>query len=133
MDYCHVRPNPTPDQVVHCVARLTGAARMRVHLEVYGEEGRGAWVKAEPDSVPPDSVKVRGDCEPGYMEEIRLDYPSGESAGSPSGQPIAESEDSARIGRWFFVNHLAKLREGITFPARPPETAWSLKVIRAVR
>ena len=50
MDYCLVRPAPTEDQVAHCIAHLGGSARMNVEIEVYGEEGRGAWVKA--DSAP---------------------------------------------------------------------------------
>ena len=131
IDHCLTRPAPTEDQRGYCLAKFAGAATMQVEITVYGEAGRGAWVKAEPVG-PADSAKMVGDCVPSEMEELRLDYPSGESAGSPSGQPIEESDNARARERWFFVNGVAGLRAGITFPTKPPETAWSLKVLRKV-
>jgi hypothetical protein len=53
IDYCLVKPAPTEDQVTYCVARLTGGALMEVTIEVYGDSGRGAWVKADPRTGQP--------------------------------------------------------------------------------
>ena len=38
----------------------------------------------------PDSLSVKGNCDAQETSQIRQDYPGGESAGSPDGQPIAE-------------------------------------------
>lgn len=126
IDYCLVKPAPTEDQVKECVAKLTGGALMNVEIEVYGDHGRGAWVKAEPVTGTPFAPPtVVGDCKPDDQDEIKQDYPSGESAGSPSGQPIAENPANP-----MFVNGHARLPSQGFFPPKPPETAWSLKVIR---
>jgi hypothetical protein len=127
IDYCETKPAPTSDQLAWCVAKLTGAAPMDVEVTVYGEADRGAWMKAGPAKSPPDSVKVAGNCLQADMDSIRVDYPSGESAGSPDGQPIEENPASP-----FFANRLARLRAGAFYPAKPPESAWSLRVVRAV-
>ena len=128
IDYCLTVPNPTPDQLRWCVARLTASARMDVEITVYGEHERGAWVKAEPSAsqAPFATPTVQGDCDASDMAEIRQDYPSGDSGGSPSGQPIRENPANP-----MFANGLARLRVG-GFPPKPPETLWSLQVIRAV-
>lgn len=129
IDYCLVKPAPTEDQVKECVAKLTGGALMQVHIEVYGEQGRGAWVKAEPVlGTPFAPPTVVGDCKPDEQDEIKQEYPSGESAGSPSGQPIAENPANP-----MFVNGHARLPPQGFFPPRRPETLWSLKVIRKVQ
>ena len=52
MDYCDVKPAPTEDEVAWCTATLTGSAVMEVEITVYGEAGRGAWVKAKPGIGP---------------------------------------------------------------------------------
>lgn len=108
-----------------CVDTLIGTARMVLHLTVYGEQGRGAWLKAEPVPGPPTSVSVRGNCDPSEIIAIKKDYPSGESGGSPDGQPVAESPP-----RPMFANHLGRLRDSAFYPARPPVTSWSLRVLR---
>lgn len=48
---CGTKPAPTEDQVVMCVAQLSGRATMDVTLQVY-EDNRGAWVKSEPAAPP---------------------------------------------------------------------------------
>lgn len=129
IDYCLVKPAPTEDQVKECVARLTGGALMLVQIEVYGEHGRGAWVKAEPVvGTPFAPPTVVGDCKRDEQDEIKQDYPSGESAGSPSGQPIAENPANP-----MFVNGHARLPAQGFFPPKRPETLWSLRVIRKVQ
>ena len=128
MDYCLVKPAPTEDQVDYCLAHLGGTARMNVEIEVYGEEGRGAWVKADSAPGTPAAVEtVTGNCTAADQAIMATEYPDGGSAGCPSGQPIAENPSTP-----MFANGKARLPAGAYYPARPPETAWSLKVIRKV-
>jgi hypothetical protein len=125
IDYCETKPKSpgTPDELVWCSARLTGAVDMNVELTVYGEDGNGAWLKAKP-AGPPDSLKVQGDCLQADMDTIMARYPGGESAGSPDGQPIAESS-AAR----FQVQGVRRLPQSSTyFAPKRPETAWGLTV-----
>jgi hypothetical protein len=125
MDYCETRKAPTVDQVKLCVASLTGRATMQAELTVYGDEGEGAWLKAKPVGKA-DTLEVRGNCETADMNTIRAEYPGGQSAGSPDGQPIAEGDSTK-----FIVNGIPKLRVGY-HPVNRPETAWGLRVVRAV-
>jgi hypothetical protein len=90
VDACGTKPAPTEDQVVMCVAHLSGSAPMDVTLEVY-EDDRGAGVKMKP-AIPLPSETVRkaisGCPEPGdwlsnypddgWMSGVGLeDVPSG--------------------------------------------------------
>jgi len=122
IDYCEATPG---DQPTWCVAKLTGAARMDVELTVYGDDGRGAWLKATPAKAPVDSSRVVGNCARADMDSIRADYPSGESAGTPDGQPIAETSPPR-----FYVNRVPRLRVGY-FPPDSLEGGWGLRVVRA--
>jgi hypothetical protein len=128
MSYCL----PLPNDRGWCVDTLTGSAQMNVELTVYGETGRGAWLKA--DSVPggPVTELVRGDCGASDKDQIRAEYPGGSTAGSPDGQPIQEDEsehpDPAKL---FALAGVRRLRPGF-FPANEPETAWGLRVLRAL-
>jgi len=123
IDYCQTRPAPTSDQVALCQAKLTGAAAMAVELTVFGEDGKGAWLKATPAKAP-DSVTVQGNCLQADMDSIKVDYPTGESAGSPDGQPIAEPDTLK-----FAMQGVRRLRLGY-FPPDRPITAWGLRVLR---
>jgi hypothetical protein len=125
LDYCEAKPAPTSDQLAWCVAKLTGAARMDVEVTVYGEAGRGAWIKAVPAKNPLDSVTVAGNCLQADMDSIRVDYPSGESAGSPDGQEIAETTPPR-----FVLNRIPRLRAGY-FPPDSIQGGWDLRVGRA--
>lgn len=122
VDYCLALGG---DQPTWCVAKLTGAARMNVELTVYGEADRGAWLKATPGPSPLDSVAVRGNCARADMDSIRVDYPSGESGGTPDGQPIAEVSPPR-----FFVAGIPRLRVGY-FPPDSIQGGWGLRVVRA--
>lgn len=124
VDYCLARGG---DEAKWCVVRLTGAARMLVQLEVHGEEGRGAWLKADPDTVPAESVRAEGDCEPADTDVIRAEYPGGTTGGSPDGQPIAEPDPAL-----LFVNGVPRLRPGY-LPADEEQGGWGLRVVREVR
>jgi hypothetical protein len=127
IDYCLTKPKSpaTPDELVWCVDTLTAAATMEVEVTVYGEDGNGAWVKAKPVGNP-DSLNVKGNCDAQETNQIRQDYPGGESAGTPDGQPIAEPANAK-----FVVQGIRRLRVGY-FPPKPPETAWGLRVTRVV-
>jgi hypothetical protein len=124
IDYCQTRDAPTADQVDWCVAKLTGAARMEVEVTVYGEDGQGAYIKAEPAEPRPESATVVGSCSQADKDEIEADYPSGGSAGSPDGQAVAESRPPR-----FIVNRIARLRPGY-FPPDTLPLGWGLRVIR---
>jgi len=127
IDYCLTRPKSqaTPDELVWCVDTLTAAATMAVELTVYGEDGNGAWLKATPIGKA-DSANVRGTCDAAETNEILQDYPSGESAGSPDGQPIAEPAALKML-----LQGIRRLRLGY-FPPDPPRTAWGLRVTRVI-
>jgi hypothetical protein len=124
LDYCLTTGG---DQAKWCVVSLTGAARTQVELTVYGEADRGAWLKAQPDSLRPrpDSARVSGTCPQAEKNTIQADFPSGESGGSPDGQPIAETNPPR-----FFVNGIPRLRVG-HFPPDAAEGGWGLRVVRA--
>ena len=126
IDFCQTRGKRSADddEQVWCLATLTGRATMVVEITVYGDEGRGAWIKAEPDSTRVATVTVEGDCNPMDMQELKQGYPSGESGGSPSGQGIAEPATPG-----FVVGGVPRLRVG-SYP--PEEGGWGLQVVRAL-
>ena len=119
LDTCDTQSKP-------CVARLTGEAQMTVEIRVDGEEGRGAFLnaKAVPGSVK--DLKVEGDCSAFSMEQMRKEYPRGESGASPDGQAVPESDPPK-----FFVGGIPRLRVGY-FPTDKDHPGWSLRVLRAV-
>jgi len=125
IDYCLAGAG---DDGKWCVATLTGTARMQVELTVHGEEGEGAYLKADPDSLRPlpDAVRVTGTCSQADMDEIRAAFPSGESGGSPSGQPIPETEPPR-----FHASGSPRLRVGV-YPADAEQGGWALRVVRVV-
>lgn len=127
VDFCETKPRPGrgPDELMWCVADLHGGATMFVELEVYGEEGRGAWLKARPARGKIWKT-VGGDCEASTANEIDRAYPgsSDGGGGSPNGQPILDG----RGAPLFFTGGVARLRVG-TFPVRRPESAWEMRVL----
>ena len=93
VEACGTKPAPTEDQVVMCLARLSGRSPMRVTIEVY-EDDRGAWVKAQP--VPPRPSEplrkaISGCPEPGQYLSV---YPAD---GWMSGLAL-ETVPSGRLG-----------------------------------
>lgn len=123
IDFCDVKPAPTEDQTKFCAADLHGEATMKVELEVYGEEGRGAWLKVEPTRGKMWRT-VGGDCTGETNHDIEAEYPNSSHAGggSPGGQPILEKSVQ------FFNGGVARLRVG-HYPAQKPESVWSMRVI----
>ncbi len=128
IDFCETKgkSKPTDDERVWCVASLTGTAVMDVELTVYGEEGRGAYLKADAAPGPIDS-HVGGQCDPAETSEIHSDYPGAQDGGgaSPNGQPIDDP------GSALFAAGLARLRVGF-YPAQGPQGGWALRVVRKV-
>jgi len=124
IDYCLTKPKVAskPDELTYCVVHLSGAATMELELTVQSDSGQGAYLKAK-HLGSADSVSVRGDCTAEEMNQIRSDYPQGESAASPDGQPIFESRSQFTVGgiRRLKLDHS---------PAHPPETSWGLRVLR---
>ena len=108
-----------------CVVTLTGEARMHVEIEVHEDSLAGAWMKA--DSIgPADTVSVSGTCNRAEKDQIRLDYPSGESAGTPDGQAIEET-----AAMQFYMNGIRRFRIGF-FPPNAVEGGWGMRVTRVV-
>jgi hypothetical protein len=132
IDFCETRGKTRAgdDERVWCAAKLTGIASMKVQLDVYGEIGRGAWLKADPDGSW-FTGSVKGTCESADMREWEQDYPGGDSGGSPSGQPI---DESAVVGgpRLVAPNGRTGLVVG-TFPSRNPKGGWEMKVLAKLR
>ena len=123
MDFCDLR-GPA-DQNLDCRVTLDGWTAMDVEITVYGEDGRGAYVKADP-AAGPKHAQVSGDCDPREKNQIQSDYLSiGDGGASPNGQPI---EDPQSL---LFASSVARLRVG-TFAAQPPESIWTLRVIRRI-
>jgi hypothetical protein len=123
---------PLPNDRGWCVDTLTGSAQMDVELTVYGETGRGAWLKADSAPGGTTSEAVRGNCAPSDKAQIRADFPGGESAGTPDGQPIQEDEsETPDPAKLFTLAGVRRLRVGY-FPPNEPETAWGLRVVRVV-
>jgi hypothetical protein len=119
MDYCLAL------EEAWCVTTLIGTARMAVTIEIQEDPGAGAHVAAD-STGPPDVVTVTGGCERGEQDQIRADYPSGESGGHPGGQAIEETARNA-----FAVNGVRRLRVGV-FPPNATEGGWGLRVTRVV-
>jgi hypothetical protein len=138
IDFCETRGRrgSDDDERVWCSATLTGIASMDVELEVYGESGRGAFVKAEPDASW-FTASVTGACESADMMAWEKDYPSGESGASPSGQAIDESVgaaprlfDAAGLGARLVVGSFPPRQLSGRF--RRPD-GWTLTVIRKIQ
>ncbi len=122
---CGVRRNAGGTDVV-CNISITGNGFADVVLSVYGD-GRGGWLQyvtnraqwanlLPPPPVGPANSVVNGTCDPAEMAQMQTDYPGGQTAGSPSGQPIE-------------VPGLPTSGFPVTFPSKPPQSIWTLKVL----
>jgi len=128
IDFCETKgkKNPNDDERVWCTATLTGLTVSDVELTVYGESGRGGYLKVAPGPGP-TGKRVASGCDPTTDGEILSDYPGGGDGGgaSPNGQPIDDPQSQ------LFAGGLARLRVG-TFPAQGPQGGWTLRVIRRI-
>ncbi|MFN0179049.1 MAG: hypothetical protein ACKVZ0_09630 [Gemmatimonadales bacterium] len=123
MDFCDLR-GPV-DQAVDCRVTLNGWTPMDVEITVYGEDGRGAYVKATP-TAGPKHAQVSGDCDRRELNQVRSDYLTiGDGGASPNGQPIDDPQSL------LFASSLARLKVG-TFAPQPPNSIWTLRVLRRI-
>lgn len=122
---CGSRTTPRGDEVV-CSMEITGKGFADVMLTVE-PGGQGAWLQylgdrtAWTDLLPPrpqgpSQSVVRGTCDPVEMAEVQAAYDEGDTAGSPSGQPLE-------------VGSFPPSRYPATYPPRPPVSLWTLKVL----
>ena len=136
IDFCESKGRKAPgdDERVWCAVTLTGSAVSDVELTVYGEDGRGAFLKATPGAGPM-LRGVRGNCDPQETQAILSGYPGSTDGGgaSPSGQPIDDSKavDPNNRPITFTVNGIGRLRTG-TYPPDSPQGGWTLRVIRKI-
>lgn len=134
VDYCDVRPiSPaTPDQVKYCVVTLLGGSTMSVEFVATGDAGRGGWLKARQERGSRHWKNIGGDCDQEVTNQVRIDYPAADhgAGGTPNGQPIQDQTGAPGLPRppALFQGGHARLRVG-TYPAKEPETAWSMRVI----
>jgi len=79
---------------------------------------RAQWASLRLPSPPAGQAysSVTGTCDPAELAELQADYDSGETAGSPNGQPIE-------------VPSLPPSTFPFTFSPRPPQSIWTLKVL----
>jgi hypothetical protein len=123
---CGSRTTTSGSEVV-CGINIAGSGFADVRLTVEADQ-RGAWLQYLDDRSPwaqwlpprpagPATSTVTGTCDPAEMAELQREYDAGETAGSPNGQPIE-------------VLALPPSAYPFTFQARPPESIWSLKVLR---
>lgn len=132
IDFCETK---AADPNVWCAATLTGTAAMKVDIEVYSDQGRGAYVKARHDGGP-FTRSVRGTCDPSDQVIWEKEYPRddalkpgdpGDEGGgaSPNGQPI--DDEKSRL----FAGGRTRLVVG-TFPPSQPD-GWTLTVLRKIQ
>ena len=123
---CGVRRTTSGEDVV-CSIDIAGNGFADVMLTI--ETGSvGGWLQYLDDRTawaallpPPPSgpvnSRVTGTCDPAEMAQLQSDYDAGQTAGSPSGQPIE-------------VPALPPPGYPHTFQANPPISIWNLKVLR---
>jgi hypothetical protein len=110
-----------------CNINISGSGTVDVMLTIEADE-RGAWLKyledrtewarlLPPRLLGPSQSNVTGTCEGGEMGEIQSAYDGGSTAGSPNGQPIE-------------ITSFPPATFPVTYQPRPPESMWTLKVLR---
>ncbi|MGE0440192.1 MAG: hypothetical protein AB7L66_12355 [Gemmatimonadales bacterium] len=92
-----------------------------------GDDRRGGWLQYLTSRtdwahlLPPARLQLTGEtvtgtCDPTEMAQLEDEYHGGQTAGSPNGQPIEMTA--------FPTSGLPA-----AFPARPPESVWTLRVL----
>lgn len=115
VEYCGIRTLPSGEGK-DCLTSIAGSGWFDVVLEV--QAARGGYLKVK--KAPGQMVStVSGDCDPAEMVQLKIDYGSGITAGSPNGQPIAiDVRDSLRV-------------RNLPYRAtRPGDGDWTFKVVR---
>lgn len=82
---------------------------------------RAQWTALlPPRPAGPTNSAVTGTCDPAELTQLQSDYDTGETAGSPNGQPLEVPRFPPLSARPTFP---------LTFPPRPPESIWTLTVL----
>ncbi len=93
--------------------------RRGAYLEYFTD--RAAWAALwPPRPVGPVSSVVTGTCDPAELAELQSDYGTGETAGSPNGQPLDVPGFPPLSPRPSFP---------LTFRPAPPVSIWTLTVL----
>jgi hypothetical protein len=124
MDFCDIKPRRgKPDEHDWCEMWMAGASKMAVTLDVYGDDGRGAWLKAK--GISGGVFSLNGTCDTPVAQAIRADYPMGSSGGggSPSGQAIQDPRSR------LYSQERARLRLGDWPVVDKDEGGWSMRVL----
>ncbi|MCC7134075.1 MAG: hypothetical protein IT352_15565 [Gemmatimonadales bacterium] len=123
---CGSRTSAAGHDVV-CSINIAGGGFPKVVLTVDAGRGEGYFQYATdsahwapPVVVPPPQgqaySQVTGTCDPAELAQLEAEYDGGQTAGSPSGQPIE-------------MTALHQARIPVTFPANPPRTLWTLRIL----
>lgn len=122
---CGTRRNVAGEDVV-CGINVAGNGLADVMLTVSFDR-RGGWMQyidnraqwaqyLPPLSVVPATSSVTGTCDPAELVDLQNEYATGSTGGSPNGQPIE-------------VTGLPPSGLPFTYPAKPPESIWTLTVL----
>lgn len=129
INICGSRRNATTGTDVVCSMNITGDGSPEVMLTIEpGQRGGylqyisdratySALLATLPRQLGQQFTQVTGTCDPAEMAYIQNEYDKGQTAGSPSGQPIE-------------VPALPPPSYPFMFPANPPVSIWTLKVFR---
>lgn len=129
INICGTRRNATTGTDVVCSMNITGDGSPEVMLTIEPGEREGylqyiserapyaSLLATLPRQLGQHITQVTGSCDPTEMAHIQNEYDNGQTAGSPSGQPIE-------------VPSLPPSAYPFTFSANPPVSIWTLKVLR---
>jgi hypothetical protein len=126
---CGTRRNAAGEDFV-CSITYTGDGFADVMFTVYeGQRGgylqyipnRATWASLlPPQPVGPVNSVVTGTCDPAELAQLQTEYDDGQTAGSPSGQTLEVPAFPPLSPRPTFP---------LVFPANPPQSIWTLKVL----
>ena len=129
MTTCGIRRKANGEDEV-CSINYVGNGFADVTFTLY-EGQRGGYLQYIPDRTtyasilpprpngPVNSV-VTGTCDPAELSQLQSDYPGGETAGSPNGQPLEVPRFPPLSSRPAFP---------LAFPPNPPRSVWTLTVL----
>ena len=126
---CGTRRNATTGTDVVCSMSISGDGSPEVMLTIEAGQREGylqyiserapyaALLATLPRQLGQHGSQVTGTCDPAEMAQIQNEYDTGQTAGSPSGQPIEVPALPPRVYPF-------------TFAANPPVSIWTMKVFR---
>ena len=129
INICGSRTNPTTGTDVVCSMNITGDGSPEVMLTIDPDRPEG-YLQYISDRAPYAALlatlprqlgqlisQVTGTCDGAEMAQMENEYDEGQTAGSPSGQPLK-------------VTSFPPPSYPFTFSPSPPVTIWTLKVLR---